>query len=66
MDMTLADVLAILSRASGATVMILIIWAMMTERLIPKSRLDDCIKSRERVIKQRDILQDELEAHHEH
>lgn len=66
--MTLAELLEILSKASASSAMILIIWALMTEKLIPKSRLDDCLQSRERVIKQRDELLDdlqgELETHH--
>lgn len=66
MEFTLSDLLEILSRASASTAMILIIWALMSEKLVPRGRLDDCIKSRERVIRQRDELQAELESHHEH
>ena len=61
-DLVLPDLLEILSRGSASAAMILIIWALMTERLVPKNRLDDCLKSRERVIAQRDDLNRELES----
>lgn len=56
MDLTLSALLEIFSRGSVTTAAILIIWALMTERLVPKRRLDDCIKQRERLIKQRDRM----------
>jgi hypothetical protein len=66
MDLNLSDFLEVLSRASASTVMLLIIWAFMAERIVTRGRLDDCIQSRERVIAQRDELHRELESHHEH
>lgn len=55
-DISLAVILEILSRGSAVGAAVLVIWALMTERLVPKGRLDDCIKSRERLIEQRDNL----------
>jgi hypothetical protein len=62
MDLSLSDFLEVLSRASASTVMLLLIWAFMTERIVTRGRLDDCIKSRERVIAQRDELNREIAA----
>jgi hypothetical protein len=60
MDLNLSDFLEVLSRASASTVMLLVIWAFMTERIVTRGRLDDCIRSRERVIAQRDELNKEI------
>lgn len=53
-------VLDLLSRGSFTAATILIIWSLVTEKLIPKGRLDDCIKSRDSVIKQRDKMSQQL------
>lgn len=62
MDISLSVLLEVLSRGSATGAAILIIWALMTERLVPRGRLDDCIKSRERLIEQRDELLDQRDS----